>query len=430
MLFKFIKYTQPAWQFNLEPKIKDSFASCYVSDAGYLQEPADERYETKSAAMADIGYRLWCKGVLLESAKEEIKAAHEQPGPSLKDEYLFIRKFWGTPWATFAFMLRLCTFKNPVNECSAYFKTKSVQRINPYENPVVYSGYETYQSALIAAQPLVAVIIPTLNRYAYLKDVLYDLEKQTYSNFDVIVVDQSDNFDENFYKEFKLRLKLSHQKEKLLWTARNNAVKSTAAEYLLFFDDDSRVGADWIEQHLKCIDFFGASISAGVSLAAKGQKVPANYSFFRWADQFDSGNAMIRRSVMQHIGLYNEQFNGLRMGDGEFGFRAYINGIKSISNYKAPRIHLKVSTGGLRQMGSWDGFRSKKWFAPKPVPSVVYLFKKYFPDELCNNALFIGIMLSNVPYKYKRSSTMLLLSVLLTVIKSPLLLLQFYKSKK
>jgi len=193
---------------------------------------------------------------------------------------------------------------------------------------------------------------------------------------------------------------------------------------------DSRVGADWIEQHLKCIDFFGASISAGVSLAAKGQKVPANYSFFRWADQFDSGNAMIRRSVMQHIGLYNEQFNGLRMGDGEFGFRAYINGIKSISNYKAPRIHLKVSTGGLRQMGSWDGFRSKKWFAPKPVPSVVYLFKKYFPDELCNNALFIGIMLSNVPYKYKRSSTMLLLSVLLTVIKSPLLLLQFYKSKK
>jgi glycosyltransferase involved in cell wall biosynthesis len=29
-------------------------------------------------------------------------------------------------------------------------------------------------------QPLVSVIIPTLNRYVYLKDVMEDLEKQDY----------------------------------------------------------------------------------------------------------------------------------------------------------------------------------------------------------------------------------------------------------
>ena len=71
----------------------------------------------------------------------------------------------------------------------------------------------------------------------------------------------------------------------------------------------------------------------------------------------------------------------MRMGDGEFGYRAYINGFKNISNPKAPRIHLKVSSGGLREMGSWDGFRPTKWFAPKPVPSVLYFFSKYFPRE-------------------------------------------------
>jgi hypothetical protein len=81
-------------------------------------------------------------------------------------------------------------------------------------------------------------------------------------------------------------------------------------------------------------------------------------------------------------------------------------------------------------MGSWDGFRPKKWFAPKPVPSVIYLYKKYLTKPLYKNALLIGIMLSNVPYKHKRSSKMLALSIVLTIVKSPVLLIQVYRSRK
>jgi glycosyltransferase involved in cell wall biosynthesis len=276
---------------------------------------------------------------------------------------------------------------------------------------------------------LVAVIIPTLNRYQYLKDALHDLEKQSYKNFEVIVVDQSEQFNRSFYNQFALCLKIIKQKEKLLWTARNKAVKLTKAEYLLFFDDDSRVESNWIQEHLKCLDFFNAAISAGVSLAVAGQKISPGYNFFRWADQFDSGNAMIKRDVMKQIGMFDEKFNGQRMGDGEFGFRAYVNGVRSISNPKAFRIHLKVKEGGLREMGSWDGFRPKKWFAPKPVPSVIYSFKKYFPPYLYGNAILIGIMLSNVSYKHKRSNKMLLLSILLTIIKAPVLWIQYIKAK-
>ena len=105
-----------------------------------------------------------------------------------------------------------------------------------------------------------------------------------------------------------------------------------------------------------------------------------------------------------------------------------MHGIKSISNHKAFRVHLKVGTGGLREMGSWDGFRPTKWFAPKPVPSVLYLYKKYLPRPLYRNAVLIGIMLSNVSYKHKRSSKMLMISVLLTIVKSPLLLIQYSRS--
>ncbi|MGI8952792.1 MAG: glycosyltransferase family 2 protein [Chitinophagaceae bacterium] len=429
MIFKFIRYTQPAWQFNIIPCAKE-FASCYVTEKNCPHELMDNFYKTKSAQLADAGYRLLNKGVLLQSTQQEIAALQQMPQPTLQDEYVFIRKYWGTAWTSFALLMRIFTFKNPFKEIYYYFKTKNVQKINVFNEPITYSEYENFQSALLKSLPLVAIIIPTLNRYKYLKDVLLNLEKQTYKNFEVIIVDQSDEFNNDFYAQFQLNINLIRQQEKLLWTARNNAIKLTNANYLLFFDDDSRVQPDWVSEHLKCIDFFQADISAGVSLAVSGQKVSESYKYFRWASQFDSGNALVKRKVFQQIGLFDEQFNGQRMGDGEFSFRAYKNGVKSISNYKASRIHLKVSSGGLREMGSWDGFRPRKWFAPKPLPSVIYLYKKYLPPQLCKNALFIGIMLSNIPYKFKRSSSMLFLSVILTVIKSPLLFIQFYRANK
>lgn len=389
----------------------------------------DTRFETLSARLADSGYNLCIRGKLLQSTAEDIKQQHALPAPTLKDEYTFVRKYWGTPWATFALLVRLITFKNPFKEITAYFATSKIKRINAHAQPFIDTSYATFQSSLVVAAPLVAVIIPTLNRYTYLKDVLHDLEKQSYKNFEVIVFDQSDNFDSNFYDQFNISIRLTYQKQKLLWTARNNAVKVTTAQYLLFFDDDSRVDENWIAEHLKCIDFYKADISAGVSIAALGQKRPQSYDYFRWADQFDSGNAMVKRVVFKHIGLFDEKFNGQRMGDGEFGYRAYLNGFKSMSNPNASRVHLKVGSGGLREMGSWDGFRPKKWFAPKPVPSVVYLLKKYLSKPLYRNSILIGIMLSNVPYKYKRSNKMLLLSMLLTIIKAPILLIQFNKAK-
>ncbi len=433
MFFSFIKYTQPAWQFNVKPK-SFAHASCLYHPEYLplddLEIEEDKSYETASARYADIGYRAWNKGHLTWTNKEVENKIASLPPPSLHDEYSFIFKYWGRHWAFFTLLQRLASFHNAFAECNACFKASSIKKTEPYSQPIERVEYEDFKSPLIDSEPLVAVIIPTLNRYLYLKDVMEDLEKQAYKNFEVIVVDQSDPFEEDFYKQFNLKINVIYQKEKLLWTARNRAVKSTKAEYLLFFDDDSRVEGDWIIQHLKCLDYFRAQISAGVSLAAVGNKIPDNYKSFRWADQFDSGNAMVTRSVFYKIGMFDLNFNKQSMGDGEFGIRAYVNGIKSISNPLAKRIHLKVSAGGLREIGHWDGFRPKKWFSPKPIPSVIYLYKKYFPKQCSRQAILLGIMLSNVGFKNKKKNNMLVWSIFLTIVKFPLLLIQYLKSLK
>lgn len=429
MIFKFIKYVRPVWQFNLSYQLNKKFSSSIPAEKSDYDLLPDENYEAESARIADLGYRLVNTGYLIEANHTEIEKVMNLPPPTLKDEYRFIRKFYGKQWAIYILCRRLMAFANPFSEIKAFYETGKIKQVDLFAEYNEWKDYDLYNSILIESNPLVCVVIPTLNRYNYLKNVLRDLENQSYQNFEVIVIDQSDNFDRDFYKDYHLNIRVIYQKTRALWTARNKAVALSKADYLLFFDDDSIVRPDWIFHHLKCLDFFKVDVSAGVSFTATGGKVSKSYNFFRWADQFDSGNAMVKRNVFEKTGLFDLSFNGMRMGDGEFSFRLYKNGIKSISNSKASRIHLKAPEGGLRELGSWDGFRSKKFFGPKPIPSVIYFYKKYLPAAYYKNAILLGILLSNVSFRSKSKRGMLLLSLFISVIKFPILFIQYKISK-
>ena len=328
----------------------------------------------------------------------------------------------------FVLLFRIFSLKNPFIELYSFFKVLKTRRITYSKQSILYEDYQNFQSSFITQTPLVSIIIPTLNRYPYLKDVLIDLEKQTYKNFEVIVVDQTEPFKENFYDDWQLDIKFWYQQEKALWRARNEAIQSSKGEYVLLYDDDSLIEENWILEHLKALDYFKADISSGVSLSVLGAKVPDMYSFFKISDQIDTGNVLIKKDVFRKIGLFDRQFEKQRMGDGEFGLRTFLAGFKNISNPFAKRVHLKVGTGGLRQMGSWDGFRPKKWLDPRPIPSVLYLFRKYFGNKNTIYSLLRTIPQSIVPYKFKRNKSIIIFSYFTLLIVWPLVLFQIWKS--
>ena len=118
------------------------------------------------------------------------------------------------------------------------------------------------------------------------------------------------------------------------------------------------------------------------------------------------------------------------MGDGEFGLRAYLNNIKSISNPIASCVDIKAGTGGLRQMGSWDAFRPKKLFAPRPIPSVLYLYRKYFGRKRALLAIMRSVPQSIIPYRYKKNKKMLALGMLISIFLFPFVILQVVISWK
>ena len=326
----------------------------------------------------------------------------------------------------FILVVRILTFYNPYREIKAWFSTRETPR-QCIEHTIKNDNWPNFVSKLLTDQPLVSIVIPTLNRYSYLKDVLRDLELQDYKNFEVIVVDQSEPFQKKFYEDFNLNINLIRQEEKALWLARNTAIRHSKGHLVALSEDDIRIKPDWISLHLKCLDFFNAKVSAGV-FHPKGHHIPNERSFFALASQFATGNAMLYKDVFKSVGLFDRQFEKQRMGDGEFGMRVYMEGIKSISNPLASCIDIKADTGGLREMGSWDAFRPSTFFAPRPIPSVIYYFRRYFGNRATTITLLRMVPLSILPYQFKKNKPMLLLGVFLSLLLLPLVCYQVYRS--
>lgn len=425
MLFDFLKYLQPTNYFTLKRSKADSVfpivENLPIAIVKQLEE--DLQFKSETAQAYDLSWQAIQKGYIgiAETYQQFVKLP-------IEDEYHFIRKYFNHAWVVYVLLIRLLSFKNPFKEIRAFYSTRKTKRSLYLKTPILYKKWERFQSKCIESQPKISIIIPTLNRYVYLKDVLKDLEQQDYRNFEVIIVDQSEPFQKHFYKAFQLDLKVTYQEEKALWLARNTAVKQAKGDYLLLFDDDSRVDVDWVSNHLKCLDCFDADLSSGVSISKVGAEVPANYSFFRVSDQLDTGNVLIKKEVFQAIGLFDRQFEKQRMGDGEYGLRAYLYGFLNVSNPFSKRLHLKVGTGGLREMGSWDAFIPTTLFAPRPVPSVLYFFRKYYGNSAARWALWRTIPISILPYQFKKNKPMLVLGVFLSILLLPVVVVQVWRS--
>ena len=428
MIFNYFRYISSTWYFNLRPD-RDW---CYFPIFEQVKEAkiplhVNSRYQSKAAQERDLAYRAFQIGYINRDKERDGLDIWQKASLPTCDEYRFLRKNFHPAWVVYTLAIRILSLHNPIREIRGYWESRDAQREDYAAQAVSYPDYNTFRSPLLQTQPLVSVIIPTLNRYSYLENILEDLEKQTYSNFEVIIIDQSTPFQEIFFHKFSLNLNVIYQPKPALWLARNTGILNSNGDIILFSEDDVRVMPNWIEEHLKCLDYFKTDISNGVFFP-EGSAIPKSKSFFKYADQFATGNACLYKSVFDKTGLFDRTFEKQRMGDGEFGLRAYLKGIKSISNPFAYCLDVKAPVGGLRQMGSWDAFRPKSFWAPRPVPSVLYLYRKYYGNKAAVLAMLKNIPPSITPYTLKRNKISLLIGTFFSLLLLPIIIIQVYRS--
>ncbi|MFK5957869.1 MAG: glycosyltransferase [Lutibacter sp.] len=107
-------------------------------------------------------------------------------------------------------------------------------------------------------KPLVSVIIPTYNRPNYLKQTLKSVVNQTYTNIEILVIDDGSkmNYAESICNKHP-NCKYFYKTNGGLSSARNFGIKKAKGEYIAFLDDDDF----WREDKLqKQVEFLNSNL--------------------------------------------------------------------------------------------------------------------------------------------------------------------------
>ena len=180
---------------------------------------------------------------------------------------------------------------------------------------------------------LISLLIGTMNRPDYLAYCLESLQKQTYREFEVIIVDQSKNDEtSNMVKSIKWN-KIIYEKVDFvgLSKARNEAIKLSSGQLFCLIDDDAYYERDYLENVVKHIGYDGSVIISGVLFNAKTGNEFVDYSKIRDGLQLTyrqvirycpSPAISFSSELLQTVGLFDESFGvGAKYGAAEGCFR-------------------------------------------------------------------------------------------------------------
>lgn len=191
---------------------------------------------------------------------------------------------------------------------------------------------------------MVTVIIPTYRRAKYIDRAINSILKQTYQDFEIIVVDDNNEDSQDRknmeikmqrYKDNKKVIYLKHKKNLNGAVARNTGIKNAHGDYITFLDDDDFFISSRLEKLTNIMDKDKSydAIYTGVIISNNNQIdkiIPAtkcgDLQKEMLMKKFDIGtgsNLFFRRDTLMELNGFDESF--IRHQDIEIMIRFFKN---------------------------------------------------------------------------------------------------------
>jgi len=403
----------------------------------------DKDYKNPQIQALDFGYNalrnsgavlLYVRGLFEEAKKDEINI-------TAKDRYTFFIKNFKLEHAIFMWY-RKGFWKR--KEGQAFFDAKKHFRktdSKPIIKPRILNP--------IQGNPTVSYIIPTMMRQDYTLQLLQDLANQSFPPTQVVLVDATpeNQRDASLYaaKEYPFELVLKWQQTKGSCRARNEAIDLCTGDYIVFGDDDIRIPADFIENHIRFLQTYNTGACNGLDIRADHQKQDLNdleskltkLGSKRWVcgstQMFSNANSCVKRALVNQVKGNDINFDGGYGEDSDFGLSLSKIGVVVMHNPFSVNLHLKPPAGGYRFWGTeakvigkkrkaqpWELDTPVTFIKPVPSPTILYGMVKHFTPKQVNE------------YRYKYFFLFLFkgpkISFLYRLLKIPYKQLQFNKS--
>jgi GT2 family glycosyltransferase len=223
--------------------------------------------------------------------------------------------------------------------------------------------------------PETSVIVINLNGEQYLQACFSALERQTYRNFETLLVDNgsSDESISFMRKHFPAVRILALGRNYGFGGGNNEGIRASKGAYVVLLNNDTEAAPTWLEELVKGIksdpnlamcasklvfaDNPGIVDSAGDELFWFGQTF--SYRFYpaeheavtkpRRCFSACAGAALYRRAILDKIGLFEEIYSPIYYEDVDLAFRAQLQGYEC-QYVPTAIVHHKVSATMKRNL--------------------------------------------------------------------------------
>ncbi len=224
----------------------------------------------------------------------------------------------------------------------------------------------------------VDVIIPTIGRAQYVKQVVQDLSLQSLFPKRVIIIEQQPEKDlqselqDLLTKEWPFEIVHIFTHRTGACMARNKGLEKVESEWIFFADDDIRIEKNVLSDTIKEAE------RLKVDCINLNCKQPGEATIFHKVKQwgsFGSGTSIVRSRFAKDL-RFSEAFEHGYGEDADFGMKLREQGFDIIYHPELVIQHLKAPLGGFRKKPilAWE----QEIPRPKPSPTIMLLAKRYY----------------------------------------------------
>lgn len=176
-----------------------------------------------------------------------------------------------------------------------------------------------FSSSSVSGPPIVSVVVPTYNRAEWLGNTLRSVLKQTFIDFELIVVDDGSTDDtEDVVQSFPRVQYVRLQENRGVSGARNTGLSRAVGRYICFLDSDDlwcerklEVQVGWMESNADCLVCYTDEIwiRRGVRVNPMNKHRKYSGDIFRHCLPLcivSPSSAMLRASLFDEVGAFDE----------------------------------------------------------------------------------------------------------------------------